>query len=82
MAWVDYAKSLLSKRKQTLDDLKGKRIRIIRVVVFEGEAEAVFKQLSRSLPIGEHKLPIVGEPYRGRALNVTIVQDEMKILDE
>lgn len=81
-SWIDYAKNLLSKRKRKLEDLKGKRIRVVRVVVFEGDSEDVLKQLARSLPEGELRLSVAGEPTRGRVLTVTVAQDEIKVLDE
>jgi len=33
-------------------DLKGKRLRVVRAVVYEGDALEVMEQLAKSLPVG------------------------------
>lgn len=47
------AKVVAQRYHQKLDELQGKRIRVLRAIEYEGEAEAVFKQLAGSLPPGE-----------------------------
>lgn len=76
--FLDYAKTILGRRKQTLEDLQGKRIRVVRAYVFEGEAAVVMKQLSLSLPEGVHSRPIL---QGFDAIEITVVQDDIKIID-
>ena len=79
---VDFAKELLGKRKQTLESLKGKRVRVVRAIVFEGDAIEVLAQLQKSLTVGEH-CHTVHHPANEKSslLTITVAQDDMKIID-
>lgn len=49
---LDAAAALATRYSVSLERLAGKQIRVLRAVVYEGTAEAVMKQLARSLPVG------------------------------
>lgn len=48
------ARRILDDSLTSLDQLKGKKVRVIRAVVFEGDPEAVVMQLARSMAPGKH----------------------------
>jgi len=48
---MDEATRLDAQQTAEREALRGHRIRIVRAVVYEGDAEAVFDQLDRSLPV-------------------------------
>jgi hypothetical protein len=81
-AFLDFAKSILGKRKKTLEELSGKRIRVVRAIVFEGEATAVFCQLQKSLRSGEHRYkvhnPLVN---KSSELVITVAEGDFKIIE-
>ena len=54
-------------------DMAEKRIRIIRAVVYEGDAKSVFECLARSLPIGVKDC--------NGYYTITILQGETKVLE-
>ena len=47
-----HALDLAAKHAAERNAFKGQRIRVLRAVVYEGDAEAVFKNLDSSLPVG------------------------------
>ncbi len=49
---LDAAAEMATRYNVSLTRLAGKRIRVLRAVVYEGPAEAVMTQLARSLPVG------------------------------
>lgn len=60
-----------------LEKLKGKRIRVMRAVVYEGEATAVFAQLVNSLSPGSRTL---GKP--DKEITITVIDDGiLKVLE-
>lgn len=54
---LDDAKALLERYAKLRAQLRGKRISVTRALVYEGDADVVFAQLSRSLAPGEHLKP-------------------------
>ena len=68
---LDRAKEVAARFDVKLEALRGKRIRVLRAVVYEGEAEAVFRQLARSLPPGTRKV----KPWDSTLeLTITVVE--------
>lgn len=49
---IDAAQRLAIKHQVETMGLAGKRIRVLRALTFEGDAEAVLRQLAQSLPVG------------------------------
>lgn len=75
---LDRAQKMAAKYDARIEQLKGKKIRVFRAIVYEGDAELVLAQLSRSMPTGTHEK---GQP--GRQVTITIIdQGVLKILEE
>lgn len=53
---LDAAAEMATRYDASLTRLAGKRIRVLRAVVYEGPAEAVMAQLARSLPVRHPRL--------------------------
>lgn len=71
----------LMVRQQVRDlGLAGKRIRILRAITFEGEAEAVLRQIARSQGVGRRDWP-GPNPKRPSTLSMTIAQGEIEIIE-
>lgn len=71
---LDDAKTLLERYAKLRERLRGKRISVTRAIVFEGDADVVFNQLSRSLAPGEHL-----KPGRKSLIDLNVTPD-LKIL--
>lgn len=64
---------IVRETQEKAESLKGQKIRVIRVVTYEGDSEGVLKQLARSLPEGvkecggysitvrKHSLEVIGQ---------------------
>lgn len=65
--------------KETADDqrsrLKGKAVRVVRVLEYVGEGSAVLDQLARSLPIGVKVFD-----NRRYSMSITVAQGEIEVL--
>ncbi len=78
------AQKLVTQREEWLEQLKDRRVRVTRAVVYEGPAHTVYGVLTRSLQVGLHEqrfFPRSGkepaEPY-----TITVVEDpNPKILE-
>lgn len=51
---IEAAREAARRYHRNLDELRGKRIRVLRAIEYEGEAVAVFRQIASSKPPGEH----------------------------
>jgi len=79
---LDRAKAMAARYDAKLEQLRGKRIRVMRVLVYEGEAETVLQQLSRSLPSGVRDLHGSSGATRPGMLTLTIIDEgTLKILE-
>ena len=69
----DLAKAIeLAKRYcGALEQLNGKRIRILRAIVYEGDAMSVMRQLAKSLPTGTKEI----RPQNGGPLTITVIDE-------
>lgn len=76
----DRARAMVEQHGLQLEQLRGKRIRVVRAIVYEGDAWLVLEQLARSLPVGTRAQPIVGGGRSGPTINVTVIQDQPEIL--
>ena len=74
------ARALAEQYGEGLDRLRGRRVRIVRAVVYDGDAETVFLQLARSLAPGHHPNLGVSGSGDNRRMNVTVVQGQTEIL--
>ena len=57
----------------------GKRVRVVRAVVFEGDADAVRRQILNSSPLGERVLSPRG--MAGGEIQITVAQGPIQVLD-
>lgn len=62
------ARALAEQHDVDLAALRGRRIRVVRAVVYEGEATTVFDQLARSMPIGTAERRVAGQAADPRSL--------------
>jgi hypothetical protein len=86
---LDRAKAMAARYDAKIEQLRGKRIRVMRVLVYEGDAETVLQQLSRSLPSGARDFPLRRDLHgssgatRPGTLTLTIIDEgTLKILSE
>lgn len=77
---LDAAQRLAIQHEVETLGLAGKRIRVLRALTFEGDAEMVLRQLAQSLPIGTREW---GKPTvdGARPLSLTIAQGEIEIIE-
>lgn len=71
---LDEGIEVLQERDALIAQLRGRRVRVTRVVVFEGLAEDVALQLAQSLPEG------VQPTSHTRNVSIRVVQGPMKII--
>jgi hypothetical protein len=74
-ATFDEGIEVLQDRDALITQLRGRRVRTVRVVVFEGLAEDVALQLAQSLPEGKR------QNHYTRNVSIRVVQGPMKVLD-
>lgn len=77
---LDAAQRLMVRQQVRDLGLTGKRIRILRAITFEGEAEAVLRQIARSQGVGRRDWP-GPNPKRPSTLSMTIAQGEIEIIE-
>lgn len=77
---LDAAQRLMVRQQVRDLGLAGKRIRILRAITFEGEAEAVLRQIARSQGVGRRDWP-GPNPKRPSTLSMTIAQGEIEIIE-
>ena len=69
------ARALDAERRLFVSGLAGKRIRVLRALVYEGPADKVFRQLGMSLPVG------VREFAHGLG-TITVNESPVEVIDE
>jgi hypothetical protein len=74
--YIAKAADLLGERAELLRELGTKRVRVVRAIVYEGDAATVLEQLTRSLTEGVHN---PGRPARSGGLTITIVQGDIEV---
>ena len=60
-----------------LAQVAGRRVRVLRAVVYEGPAEDVLRTLARSLPLGVKEMGSVGASF-----TITVSQGAIEVLPE
>jgi len=75
--FIQRAQQVSRELQEQIDRVKGKQIRVLRAVVYEGEGEAVLRCLAGSLPVGTKVVPNHGSPY-----TITVSQDKIVTLPE
>lgn len=75
--FIQRAQQVSREFQEQIDRVKGKQIRVLRAVVYEGEGEAVLRCLASSLPVGTKVVPNRGSPY-----TITVSQDKIVTLPE
>jgi hypothetical protein len=70
---IQQAEKMANEFKAKALELSGKTIRIVRAVVYEGDASKVFECLAKSLPIGVRDC--------GGRYTIMIVQGETEVLE-
>ena len=75
---LDEGIALAVERSQLREKLKGKRIRVLRAVIYEGDAESVFYMLTKSMTVGTHSH--VDKNF-GR-YTITIVEGPIKVVED
>lgn len=78
---LDAAERLIIRQQVETQGLAGKRLRVLRAITFEGDAEAVLLQLAQSQPVGTREW---GRPKAdgSRPLSMTIAQGEIEVVQE
>jgi hypothetical protein len=80
---IDEAIAIAAERAQLRESLKGKRIRVVRAVVYEGDADMVLDNIERSLPIGTRHNTYHGGTYHGgKQWSISVSQGPIKVLEE
>lgn len=72
---LEVAEDIAENAQYTRDSLAGKRVRVVRAIVYEGEGAAVLKQLAGSLPVGTKEV-------RKGTLTITVSQGEIEIIPD
>lgn len=75
---VDEAEGILNADLLLAAASAGKRVRVVRAVVFEGDAAAVLRQIANSSPLGSRVTTARGGTGE---LTVTIAQGPIQVLD-
>lgn len=73
---MEDAKRYLEEHAATVEAVKGKRVRVMRGMLIEGEGEAVMRQLACSMAIGVH------DRERGSACVFTIAQGPVEVVGD
>lgn len=71
--YLTNASHLTAEHKARIASYRGRRVRVLRAIVYEGDGETIMDQLVRSLPVG------IREAHGGK-ITITVVQGEVQDL--
>lgn len=81
---LDEAQAIATRYDARLAQLRGKNIRVLRAIVYEGPAEAVLAQLAKSMALGAHRHGIRtnAKTIEYAEITITVIDDgALKIIE-